>query len=254
MKKSPMLIHSIESFQHGIEHYVDGEPKGRKFAILHIDHSIELLLKEKVVTLGNSLYKTDGQTLSFHESINSLKDTKLPEKARLQEIHDLRNTIQHKGITPDESTTEFYIEVAYEFFKRFSVDELGLTVDDILPARFIRLMEKDRIWPDYDYIPSVNFNQHASPVENIINAYTVLNQYVKGWQAKNKDLDGFRKTIMTLASENGYSREEVKQKLKSIMTMKNDSSHSEYQPSSDELRIFIDEINELIYMMGAKKD
>ena len=106
--RSPILLHAIESFEHGLEHYVEGSPKSRKFALLHMDHAVELFLKEKVARLGKELYKSDGQTLNFHEVLRSLKDIEIPEKTRLQELHDTRNTIQHKGLTPDENTTNFY--------------------------------------------------------------------------------------------------------------------------------------------------
>lgn len=70
--QSPMFTHAIESFEHALEHYVDGTTRGSKFAILHVDHAIEPCLKEKAVSLGKSIYKSDGQTLSMHEKFNSL--------------------------------------------------------------------------------------------------------------------------------------------------------------------------------------
>ena len=48
--------------------------------MLHIDQAIELLLKEKVVQIGKSIYKSDGTTLSLHETFSSLRDMKLPGK------------------------------------------------------------------------------------------------------------------------------------------------------------------------------
>ncbi len=70
MKQSPMLKHAIESFEHGLEHFLDGTEKSRKFALLHIDHAIELLLKEKCVQLGKSIYRGDGTTLTIHEAFS----------------------------------------------------------------------------------------------------------------------------------------------------------------------------------------
>ena len=39
-----MFVHASESFEHGLEHYLDGAERSRKFAILHIDQAIELFL------------------------------------------------------------------------------------------------------------------------------------------------------------------------------------------------------------------
>lgn len=60
---APMLIHALESFEHGIFHHLDNTDTSRKFAFLHIDHAIELILKEKVVRLGLSILgKTENQS------------------------------------------------------------------------------------------------------------------------------------------------------------------------------------------------
>jgi hypothetical protein len=100
LKQSPIFKHAIESFEHGLEHYLDGTEKSRKFGLLHIDHAIELLLKERCVRLGKSIYKNDGTTLTIHETFRSLSNSNVsvPEQPRLEELHDLRNTIQHKGL------------------------------------------------------------------------------------------------------------------------------------------------------------
>lgn len=254
MKRSPMLIHAIESFQHGIEHYFDGTPVGRKFAILHVDHAIELLLKEKVVLIGKSIYRADGLTLSIHETLNSLKEVNIPEKPRIQEIHDLRNTIQHKGITPDEITTEFYIEVGYEFFKRFSIEEMNLKFEDIIAQRFIRLFDHKYIAPEIPYIPSVDLNPHAPPTENIINMYAVLEKHSKEWQEKNPELNRLRGTISKLIEDNGYNKEQSKLSLSFIFGLRERAIKSEYEPTYDELRRFCDEVNGILYMMNIPKE
>ncbi|BCG60798.1 hypothetical protein [Paenibacillus sp. URB8-2] len=257
MKTSPMLNHAIESFQHGVEHYLDGTIVSRKFAVLHIDHALELFLKEKVVQLGKSIYKSDGNTLSLHETLNSLKEIKIIELPRLQEIHDLRNTIQHKGITPDEMTTEFLVDVAYHFIKRFATEELQLDFNNILPERYVRLMEPESQkfkLPDIKYLPSIDYNSDQQPIDQVINAFTVFDKYVKAWQENNPGLIGFRPTVTELAVVNGYDKTEVKQMLMTIFSLKTKVTQSEYFPSEDETKKFIDLINGLIFMMVINKN
>lgn len=253
MKLSPMLVHAIESFQHGIEHYLDGTATSRKFAILHIDHSLELFLKEKVVSLGKSLYKSDGQTLSFHETLNSLKSVEIFELPRLQEIHDLRNVIQHKGITPDENTTEFLIDIAYHFIKRFVTEELNIEFNNILPDRYVRLMEPKFEVPDIKYLPSVDLRVNESLVEQVINGFTTLDKYVKSWQENNPMLTRFRATVTELCVNNGYEKGEVKSRLMSIFSLKTRVIQSEYIPIVDEAREYLNNINGLIFMMAVEK-
>lgn len=138
---SPMLRHALESFEHGVLHYLDESEIGRKFALLHIDHAIELVLKEKVARIGKSIFRKDGKTISVHEAYQALSEISIPEQPRLEDLHDFRNIVQHKGLTPDEHTTEFYVTEAYTFLKRFLRDELGIPVQSALPKAYINVME-----------------------------------------------------------------------------------------------------------------
>jgi hypothetical protein len=46
---SPLLRSAFEVLEHGLYHYLRSTtPKDMKFALLHIDQAIELLLKERV--------------------------------------------------------------------------------------------------------------------------------------------------------------------------------------------------------------
>lgn len=140
---SPILHHSLESFEHGIFHYLDNTELGRKFALLHVDHSIELILKEKVVRLGQSIYRKDGKTIGVHEAYTVLEGSSvsIPEKPRLEDLHDFRNVVQHKGLTPDKHTTDFYVNEAYRFVKRFLHDELGIELEAYLPRSYVKAIE-----------------------------------------------------------------------------------------------------------------
>jgi len=140
---SPILRHGLESFEHGVFHFLDDTELGRKFSLLHIDHSVELILKEKVQRIGESIFRRDGKTISVHEaySILSSKHISIPEKPRLEDLHDFRNIVQHKGLTPDQHTADFYVKEAYRFVRRFLHDELGLELDSYIPRPHLRVME-----------------------------------------------------------------------------------------------------------------
>jgi uncharacterized protein YutE (UPF0331/DUF86 family) len=140
---SPILRHALESFEHGIFHYLDDTETSRKFALLHIDHSIELILKEKVIRLGQSIFKKDGKTIGVYEAYSILENNRvlISEKPRLEDLHDFRNIVQHKGLTPDENTVGFYVTEAYKFVKRFLHDEMEIELDTCLPRPYKRAME-----------------------------------------------------------------------------------------------------------------
>jgi SOS-response transcriptional repressor LexA len=138
---SPLLRHALESFEHGLDHFLDGTETGRKFALLHIDQAIELIIKEKLVRMGKSISKGDGTTITIHEALNSLcKEISVLERPRLESLHDLRNNIQHTGLTVDAYTTDFYVIEAYKFVKKFLKDELNI---DFAQYITVEILHKD---------------------------------------------------------------------------------------------------------------
>ena len=111
-----------------------------KFALLHLDQAVELLLKERVRMFGQSIYKPGGkETISIwaaHEALAKL-NCKIPEKADLELLHEERNSIQHKYANPSPEDAEFHFEKALTFILRFSKDELKVNVRDFVPSSFI---------------------------------------------------------------------------------------------------------------------
>ena len=102
---SPILKFALESFEYSLEQYIQGTDKSHKFCILHCYQAIELIIKEKMRALGESIFKNQGRTFDFHDALNKLineKGINIPESPNLELIHDLRNVIQHKGATVSE--------------------------------------------------------------------------------------------------------------------------------------------------------
>lgn len=111
-----------------------------KFAILHVDQSIELILKEKVRKGGKSIYKNPKETISIWEAYRVLEidlGCTIPEKPDLELIHEERNTIQHKYANPNPEDTAFHIENAMKFLVRFTAEELDIDLRDFIPSDFI---------------------------------------------------------------------------------------------------------------------
>ena len=104
-----------------------------KFAILHVDQAVELLLKERVRAGGISIYKGSKETISIWKAYEILEnDLKrpVPEKPDLELLHEERNNIQHKFANPTPEDAGFYIEKAFNFIDRFLRDELKTDVRD----------------------------------------------------------------------------------------------------------------------------
>jgi len=111
-----------------------------KFALLHVDQAIELLLKERVRSSGNSIYKNPKETITIWGAYDILENKvkcSIPEKPDLELLHEERNNIQHKYSNPSPADAAFHIERAMAFIDRFVRDELALDIADFIPSEFL---------------------------------------------------------------------------------------------------------------------
>lgn len=256
MTISPMLKHGLESFEHGLEHYLDGTERSRKFAILHVDQAIELFLKERVIQAGKSIYKSDGTTISIHEAFNSLKnEAAISERPRLEELHDVRNIIQHKGFLPDHGTTKFYIEIAYEFAKVFLVDELKLSIDQVLSSQHRSLMEGTSVVKEtptelLENLETVKSSH--SVVNQIFSAYTLLERAVAilPHSLNKSGKPVFKATIRNAAIANGYEKEEIEKLFKSIMMLRGLIMNRGYEPTEKDAKEYLKSVDKIFKIIG----
>jgi hypothetical protein len=138
---SPLIRSAFEVLEHGLWHFLRSDTTtDMKFALLHVDQAIELLLKEKVRQGGHSIYRNPKETITIwgaYEILESKIGCKIPEKPDLELLHEERNNIQHKYANPSAQDAAFHVERAMKFIERFSRDELGLALADHLPSEFL---------------------------------------------------------------------------------------------------------------------
>ncbi|MBI4918101.1 MAG: hypothetical protein HY825_19840 [Acidobacteria bacterium] len=136
---SPLLRSALEVLKHGLWHYFRSDTSTDiKFALLHTDQAVELLLKERVRFGGRSIYKNPKETITIWGAYDILeKELKctIPEKADLELLHEERNAIQHKFSSPAAEDAAFHVENAVRFITRFLRDELKTSIEDHIPSR-----------------------------------------------------------------------------------------------------------------------
>lgn len=150
--KSPLFVSSVELLAHATELYTSGKQRNYKFVILHLANSIELILKDRLVDKGISIYKAkQPQTIGVWDAFEKLDivGVSIPERAVIELLIDDRNTIQHRFGFPDAETVYFYLEHVVTFLTRFVNDEYGLALADVLASHlsdedlaFLGLSEK----------------------------------------------------------------------------------------------------------------
>lgn len=138
---SPLIRSAFEVLEHGLWHFLRSDTTtDMKFALLHVDQAIELLLKEKVRQSSQSIYRNPKETITIWGAYDILENKigcKIPEKPNLELLHEERNNIQHKYANPSAEDAAFHVEHAMKFIERFTKDELGLTLADHLPSEFL---------------------------------------------------------------------------------------------------------------------
>lgn len=140
-KLSPILRSAFEVLNHGLWHFFrSNTAKDMKFALLHVDQAVELLLKERVRAGGKSIYKNPKETITIlgaYEILNNELHITIPEKADLELLHEERNNIQHKYANPNADDAAFHIGKAMGFIRRFLTDELKLDIKDHVPSEYL---------------------------------------------------------------------------------------------------------------------
>ena len=132
---SPLFVSAIELIAHSTELYTQGNERKYKFIILHLANAIELILKDRLVDKGISIYiPRKSLTITIWDSFEKLEaeGTSVPERPIIELLVDDRNTIQHRFSFPDSETVYFYLKRVIAFFKRFLDEEYGVDLADAL--------------------------------------------------------------------------------------------------------------------------
>lgn len=137
---SPLLRSAFEVLNHGLWHFFrTNTAADMKFALLHVDQAVELMLKECVRSSGRSIYKNPKETISIWRAYEILEELHIdiPEKADLELLHEERNNIQHKYANPSPEDAAFHIEKAMGFVRRFVKDQLKLDISEYVPSEYL---------------------------------------------------------------------------------------------------------------------
>ena len=126
-EKSPLFHSSIELLAHAIEHFSQNTERDRKLVVLHLANATELILKDKLLDLGQSIYKNPKETKTIYGVFEDLVNAGVvvPRKHILELLIDERNTIQHRFGSITDIMSAYYVENAIAFFDEFLQGEFG---------------------------------------------------------------------------------------------------------------------------------
>jgi hypothetical protein len=136
----PWLKGSVELLEHAVSHYKKGSPSDLRFAMIHIDNSIELagrLYLKMDVRLQDSLSPSEAKEferhfdkLMKHLSIHLTMDN--ITRGSIEYFHEIRNNLYHNGsgISVDPDIVNTYIATASRLLYQMFNLKLGLGETD----------------------------------------------------------------------------------------------------------------------------
>lgn len=253
---SPLLTFALQSFEEAVEQYMKGTEKSRRFSILLCDQSIELILKEKIRSIGESIYVKggSGKTIEYHDMLNNLRNNKgikILEYPDLEMIHDERNVIQHKGATVSVTEVEFYIKKTFEFLKRFLKDELKLDLYETVDRRYFGIFEPTTIVRSI-FEPGIKINDkdtatvsHRNPLW-ILPAYANLEKELLELSKKFELHTTDPKRILEELTRMGKLSKGNSVKFNLIRDLRNRHAHSTDQIHGNDVEEFLRMVEELV--------
>lgn len=137
--KSPLFISSMELLGHAVELLELDDEKKNKFIVLHISNAVELLLKDMVIDIGQSIYESNNKnTIVVWKAFSILEShgIKIKHRPNIEMLIDDRNVIQHKFGYPSRESVLYYIEFVIDLFRACMHDHYSIDFDEIAEEYF----------------------------------------------------------------------------------------------------------------------
>lgn len=152
-EKSPLFISSMELLGHALELLEINDDKKYKFIVLHLSNAVELLLKDMVIDIGQSIFDSNNKnTIVVWKAFSILEShgVQIKQRPHIEILIDDRNVIQHKFGYPSRETVLYYIEFVIDLFRSCMHERYSIEFDEIAEEYFsenglklIGLREKD---------------------------------------------------------------------------------------------------------------
>lgn len=258
---SPLFQSSLELLGHSITHFNSGDELDRKLVILHIANSVELLLKDLVLSAGSSIYKNPKETISVHGCISELKNKNidLPYLNKIELLIDERNALQHRFGSPNEITSIFYMNIAVDFFKEILLKQYLLEFDEVLvdyvpPADWHAFIM--RIPNDENELEHLKKLAKSYPLGAILSVSVYLEKIMLNISNKIKNQKSENSHLYKINPNELLSRlgvevpEDLESKLRDFRNQRNKAAHGRFEPTKEDVEIGLEAVTEYEYFLS----
>ena len=139
MPPNPLLETAIYSLLNALELFQGTEERHRHGAIVLMDQAVEFALKAVLYQKNEVefLRREYGQ-LNFHKALEKVGQVGVfisdSEKFSLRDLHSRRNAAQHRAEIPSSPWCRKCMIQAYNFLKRFCLENFELDIDSVIPS------------------------------------------------------------------------------------------------------------------------
>jgi HEPN domain-containing protein len=145
VQPSDLVEASIKAIEVATDSYSEGTPKRYESCVENCDKAVELILKAKVIDVGESIYYPGStNTIKMHESFAKLrsKGIVISEENTLINNHKLsRNPTYHEGRTVPQAETKSILDTTIKFLERFLNDEFNLKLREKINHVYLQLLD-----------------------------------------------------------------------------------------------------------------
>ena len=255
-RPSPILTSSLEILEHAIEHLREGTTKDTRFAVLHADNAVELLLKEIARTKRIRLIDKKGRSIDYYECIDKLQEqgVPIPELPDIDLLHAERNSVYHLGAQPDKKKAEWLVyDVASNFVERICRDELRYGITHFsnafsLSSKVKRDIELTRseIVNKYlvDAVAALNSNMYEATV---ILAYSGIEALFR--ESVSREIRSHYDMLRTM-KEKGMVSESLFKDLEALRKIRNQAAHGVSKSTREEAKFALGLFQRVIDEIG----
>lgn len=235
-KYSPLLSGAVEDLGHALEHMEIGNQKDCKYAIIHAATAVDLLLKEKIRSMGLSIFKKKPpyHSLNFYDCIELLheKEVLIPSEADIELLHQERNICIHQAGKPDSEKTRWLLDTARTFMREFCSKALGVAIDYLLPICIPKKVQENAVRahlnPSQIYLGNAYVALYAKRFSDaIFNAAVSVELLLRDYLS-SQDLEvgrGFDEMLVQMTSDKRISRM-ISGRLRKLQELRKKVVHS----------------------------
>lgn len=129
----------MELLGHAVELLELDDDKKNKFIVMHISNAVELLLKDMVIDIGQSIYESNNKnTIIVWKAFSILEShgIKIKHRPNIEMLIDDRNVIQHKFGYPSRESVLYYIDFVIDLFRTCMHEYYPIEFDEIAEEYF----------------------------------------------------------------------------------------------------------------------